>query len=90
MIAEESVRVETWCSCRVLVDLWQDIFLSVISIFAFLRDFHVCIVASKKKFVASIWQPAKILVTVSGIAAYDVPFLSSDDSQVIIRVIANN
>lgn len=32
----------------------------------------------------------KVLVTVSGVAAHDAPFISSDDSLVITRVIVNN
>lgn len=50
-------------------------------------------------FVLSCWRKnwwhlygnvPKFLVTAFGVAAYNVPFISSDDSQRIIRVIVNN
>lgn len=45
---------------------------------------------SEKKIVASTGKPAESLITVSGVAAHDAPFISSDDSLVITRVIVNN
>lgn len=62
-----------------------DIFISVIMLFASLKNFYGCI---PEELLWHLYGDLlKVLVIVFGVSVYDVPFISSDDSLGIIRII---